>query len=391
MPEGRTVSLRAAKLESLLGISIPGAEVVEILTRLGLELVNEESGIWTFSIPSYRFDISIEPDLVEEVGRIYGYNNLPKTTAKGSLDLLADDEATLPLNALEDRLVSLGYQEAITYSFVDAGIQQVLHPELTAIPLANPISSDMGVMRTSLWTGLLTAAAYNHKRQQSRVKFFETGLKFIQHEGEIVQTRMLAGLVSGNVSDEGWNNEKRPTDFYDVKADLESILPINSEVVFEKGEHSALHPGQCAQIVKQGEVIGYLGALHPQLKKTVDLNGPVYLFELFLEKTIAGKVPHFSDVSKYPEVRRDLAIVIKSEVPYQDIAAVVHENAGSDLVDLIAFDVYAGESLGKGQKSIGLGLKWQRVDRTLNDEEVTQAFDGIVAALSERFGARLRS
>jgi phenylalanyl-tRNA synthetase beta chain len=391
MPEGRTVSLRAAKLESLLGISIPGAEVVEILTRLGLELVNEESGIWTFSIPSYRFDISIEPDLVEEVGRIYGYNNLPKTTAKGSLDLLADDEATLPLNALEDRLVSLGYQEAITYSFVDAGIQQVLHPELTAIPLANPISSDMGVMRTSLWTGLLTAAAYNHKRQQSRVKFFETGLKFIQYEGEIVQTRMLAGLVSGNVSDEGWSNEKRPTDFYDVKADLESILPINSEVVFEKGEHSALHPGQCAQIVKQGEVIGYLGALHPQLKKTVDLNGPVYLFELFLEKTIAGKVPHFSDVSKYPEVRRDLAIVIKSEVPYQDIAAVVHENAGSDLVDLIAFDVYAGESLGKGQKSIGLGLKWQRVDRTLNDEEVTQAFDGIVAALSERFGARLRS
>ncbi|WP_068763547.1 phenylalanine--tRNA ligase subunit beta, partial [Oleiphilus sp. HI0066] len=224
LPEKRTVRLRAEKLESLLGISIPSDEVVDILTRLGLELLSSDDVSWEFAIPSYRFDISIEPDLVEEVGRIYGYNNLPKTTTQGGLNLVADDEATTPYHVLEDKLVSLGYQEAITYSFVEQTQQDALAPNETAIPLANPISTDMGVMRTSLWTGLLNAASYNQKRQQSRIKFFETGLKFIDVDGEIVQTRMLSGVVVGNVAEENWCNEKRVVDFYDVKADLEALL-----------------------------------------------------------------------------------------------------------------------------------------------------------------------
>lgn len=392
LPKARTVCLRAQKLEALLGIAIPADEVKDILTRLGLELIEDNDGEWVFSVPPYRFDISIEPDLVEEVGRIYGYNNLPKTTTQGGLSLIADDEAVHPMHFVEDRLVSLGYQEAITYSFVEESLQTQLAPNDKAIPLANPISSDMGVMRTSLWTGLLSAAEYNQKRQQSRIKLFETGLKFIDVDGNIEQTRMLSGVVVGNSAEENWCNEKRPVDFYDVKSDLESLLySIDDNVHFEKGENSGLHPGQCAQIVKNGEILGYFGKLHPQLQKTFDLNGSVFLFELRLEELVKGQVPNFTEVSKYPGVRRDLAILINSEASYQDIKAVVRENAGDNLVGLKVFDVYVGDNLGEGLKSIALGLNWQRADRTLNDEEVTQAFDSIVAALSERFDAKIRS
>lgn len=392
LPAKRTVSLRSEKLESLLGIAIPSDEVVDILTRLGLELISGDEHSWEFAIPSYRFDISIEPDLIEEVGRIYGYNNLPTTTTQGGLVLKPDNEALTPFHVLEDKLVSLGYQEAITYSFVDNALQEQLNPEAKSIPLANPISSDMGVMRTSLWTGLLSAATYNQKRQQARIKLFETGLKFVDVEGEIVQTRMLSGVVVGNVAEENWCNEKRTVDFFDVKADLESLLlSVDPSIRFEKGENSALHPGQCAQIVKQGEILGYFGKIHPKLQKSFDLNGSAFLFELRLEESVKGQVPNFTEVSKYPGVRRDLAILIRSEVSYLDIETVVRENAGDDLIGLNVFDVYLGDNLGEGMKSIALGLNWQRVDRTLNDDEINQSFDAIVSALSERFDAKIRS
>jgi phenylalanyl-tRNA synthetase beta chain len=392
LPQARSVTLRVARLKSLLGIEIPSDEVVDILTRLGLELESSADDSWTFNIPPYRFDISIEPDLIEEVGRIYGYNNLPKTTAQGGLVLKPDNDAVTPFSVLEDRLVSLGYQEAITYSFVEDAVQSLVTPLAKSIPLANPISNDMGVMRTSLWTGLLKAVSYNQNRQQARIKLFETGLKFVDVDGEIEQTRMLSGVVAGNVSEENWCNEKRAIDFFDVKADLEALLlPIDPSITFEKAENPALHPGQSAAIVKQGKNVGYLGKLHPKLQKSLDLNGSVYLFELSLNDTVEGQVPHFTEVSKYPEVRRDLAILIKNEVSFKDIASVVRENAGGDLSDLNVFDVYAGANLGEGLKSVGLGLTWKRVDRTLNDEEVGQAFNGIVAALAERFDAQIRS
>lgn len=392
LPESRSVTLRAAKLESLLGISIPASEVIDILTRLGLSLKEDRQTEWEFEIPAYRFDISIEPDLVEEVGRIYGYNNLPKTVTQGGLTLKPDNEAVTPKAVLEDKLVSLGYQEAITYSFVDESLQKHVTPELNSIALANPISSDMGVMRTSLWTGLLQAVSYNQKRQQSRVKLFESGLKFIATDDGIEQTRMLSGVVAGQAEEENWCNTKRPFDFFDVKADLEALLlPIDSKIVFEKAENPALHPGQSAAIVKQGKTIGYLGKLHPKLQKTFDLNGPVFLFELFLIEAVEGQVAHFNEVSKYPGVRRDLAVVAKNEVSFNDLAAAVRENAGDDLVNLKVFDIYQGENLGEGLRSVAMALTWQRVDRTLNDEEIAKAFDNIVSALAERFDAKIRS
>ncbi|KZY30033.1 MULTISPECIES: phenylalanine--tRNA ligase subunit beta [unclassified Oleiphilus] len=392
LPKSSTVTLRETKVESLLGLKVETAEIEEILTRLGLEVVDRAEGQWTFAVPSYRFDIAIEPDLIEEIGRVYGYNKLPKTTALGSMKLRAVDEDIFPQDYLADRLVSLGYQEAITYSFVDEETQKLVTPEEQGIALANPISADLAVMRTSLWPGLLKALSYNQKRQQPRVKFFETGLKFVQEGEEIVQTRMISGVVSGTVQNENWCNESRAIDFFDVKADLENLLfSIDPTVAFEKGEHAALHPGQTAQIVKNGKKIGYLGAIHPKLQKSLDLNGSVYLFELCLIETVQGQVPSFDGVSKYPEVRRDLAILIDHEIPFRDVEQIVRDNAGEDLVNLNVFDVYSGDNLAENGKSLGLGLVWQRSDRTLNDEEINESFERIVSALSAKFGAKLRS
>ncbi len=392
IPATVSVTLRKAKIQSLLGLKIDDTEVEDILTRLGLTLLNKNESSWTFQVPSYRFDIAIEPDLIEEIGRVYGYDKLPKTAALGEISLKPDDESSVSEDFLADRLISLGYQEAITYSFVEQTLQEMITPEQPGIALANPISADLAVMRTSLWTGLLKALSYNQNRQQTRVKFFETGLKFEHISGEIVQTPMLAGLLAGTAQPEGWNVPARKLDFYDAKADVERLLlSMDAAVVFERAEHAALHPGQSAKIVKNGETVGYLGALHPKLQKYLDLNGPVYLFELCLSKAIKGSIPRFKDVSKYPEVRRDLAIVIDRNIPFEEVRSLVVASAGEDLVNSRLFDVYAGENLGEGLRSLGLALIWQRKDRTLNDEEINQAFDNIVSALSAKFGAKLRS
>lgn len=392
LPKTATVKLREAKVASLLGLKIDTAEIEDILTRLGLILVSKETDGWVFEVPSYRFDISIEPDLIEEIGRIYGYDRLPKTSALGEITLKEDDESSVSQEFFADRLISLGYQEAITYSFVEQKLQEMITPDQESIALANPISADLAVMRTSLWPGLLKALSYNQNRQQARVKFFETGLKFEKKDNEIIQTRMISGLASGTAQPESWNNVARKLDFYDVKADLESLLcALDVNIIFEKADHAALHPGQTAKIVKNGEVIGFLGAIHPKLQKFLDLNGPVYLFELCLNEAVKGAIPHFTEVSKYPEVRRDLAIVIDQQVPFESVRSEVIAHAGQDLVNVVLFDVYAGENLGKGLKSLGLALVWQRTDRTLNDEEINQAFESIVSALNAKFGANIRS
>lgn len=392
LPAARSVFLRSKRLRSLLGVDLPSERIVDILQRLGLGLEQATAEGWQFGVPSYRFDISIEPDLIEEVGRINGYDNLPKTQTQGGLVLRKKDEAIHSTQSLADKLVALGYQEAITYSFVDAGLQLQVNPSATAIALANPISSDMSVMRTSLWPGLLSVLKYNLNRQQQRVRLFEMGLRFIKNGDAIEQTRMLAGLLSGSLNSEGWTNDRNPVDFYDLKADLEALLyPIDPFLIFEAGEHPALHPGQCARIMKKGELIGLLGAIHPKLQNSLDLNGPVYLFELFLDKAVQGQVPHFNEVSKYPEVRRDIAMVVGAEVTYAELDQAVKESGGSDLIDVNVFDVFAGSNIGEGMKSVALRLVWQRFDRTLQDDDVNRSFENIVTAVSNKFGAKLRS
>ncbi|MBH84293.1 MAG: phenylalanine--tRNA ligase subunit beta [Alteromonadaceae bacterium] len=391
LPEEVQVELRERRVADVLGLEINRTEIEEILTRLGLHVDKLTREGWLIRVPSYRPDITIEEDLIEEVGRIFGYNNLPVTTPFGGLALREEPEAVRPVSAIQSLLVSRGYQEAITYSFVDAQAQALLSTH-KGIELANPISSDMSVMRTTLWTGLLKTVSHNQNRQQSRIRLFETGLRFISNGESIDQVPMLAGVVTGSQDPESWVNGRRNVDFYDAKGDLEALFDLlGIQVDFVAGEHPSLHPGQTAELRMNGESVGWLGALHPQVQKKLDLNGAIYVFELFLNSILTGYVPNFKEFSKFPEVRRDLAIIIRNEVGYAEVQRIARQYAGEQLTGVRLFDVFEGEAIGEGRKSLALSLFWQHPERTLNDEEVQASVNAVVDALKAELGATLRS
>ncbi|MBR9870787.1 MAG: phenylalanine--tRNA ligase subunit beta [Gammaproteobacteria bacterium] len=392
LPKAKTVDLREKRLADVLGLAIDRTTVEEILSRLGLRVEKLLKDGWRISVPSFRPDISIEEDLIEEVGRIYGYNNLPVTEPTGSLGLSVREEAVRPLSAVRNFFVAQGYQEAITYSFVDPKVQQLIDPKREGIALANPISVDLSVMRTTLWSGLLKTVQHNQNRQQPRIRLFETGLRFVKDGDSIDQQPMLAGIVVGNQTPENWTNGRRASDFFDVKGELESLFQVlGIQVQFRASQHPALHPGQTAELLRDGESVGWLGTLHPQVQKNLELNGTILMFELFLNSIVTGYVPNFKDVSKFPEVRRDLAIIIGSDVSFAQVEEIARKQAGEHLTDMRVFDVYEGESLGEGNRSLALSLFWQHPERTLNEDEVHTLFNGVIDSLKEELGATLRS
>ncbi|GGE76141.1 phenylalanine--tRNA ligase beta subunit [Streptosporangium jomthongense] len=392
LPEKRTIDLRSKRLADVLGLDIDRTTVEEILIRLGLQIDKLLKDGWRIVVPSFRPDITIEEDLIEEVGRIYGYNNLPVTEPTGSLGLRENAEATRPISALKNYFVSHGYQEAITYSFVDPRVQAQIDPEREGIVLANPISADLSVMRTSLWSGLLKTVAYNQNRQQPRIRLFETGLRFLQDDQRIDQKPMLAGVVVGTQYPENWANGRRNADFFDVKGELEGLFSLlGVQIDFVGSWHPALHPGQTAELLRDGEHVGWLGTLHPQIQKNLELNGTILMFELSLNSIVTGYVPNFKEISKFPEVRRDLAIIVGNDVAFTEVERVARKHAGERLTALRAFDVYEGESLGEGNRSLALSLFWQHPERTLNEDEVHSLFNSVIDALKEELGATLRS
>jgi len=268
LPSARTILLRPARIKKLLSLDIAAAEVEEILTRLGMGVQMNAQGDWDIAVPSYRFDVSIEEDLLEELARIYGYNRMPVRTNLATLKLTPQSEATKGLPDLRRLLVARGYQEAITYSFVEPGLLAKFDAQHTPVALANPISADMAVMRTTLWPGLIKAMQHNQHRQQDRVWLFESGQRFVPGADGLVQDRVLAGAVCGSCQPQGWSSTKRSVDFFDVKGDVEALLAVNGQpnaFAFEPAEHEALHPGQCARISRDGKPVGYMGALHPNL------------------------------------------------------------------------------------------------------------------------------
>lgn len=391
MPVEATVELRAQRVVDVLALELPANDIETMLTRLGMTVTANATG-WTVNVPSYRFDISIEADLIEEIARIHGYNNLPVTTPMAALDLQSEPEVKTPINTLKQFWVSRGYQEAITYSFVDPKIQKLVDPEVDGLMLANPISADMAVMRSTLWVGLIKAAEHNLKRQQSDVRLFETGLRFVPSGSELTQEPVLAGLVCGNRLSMGWSNGSEKVDFYDLKGDLEAMLSINgdTEYRFVAGEHPALHPGQCAAVFKGEKQVGLLGALHPVLQKQLGIKAPLFVFELLLDEVVQGQLPAFNPVSKFPGVSRDLAFVVEEEVNWAQVEQIIREQGGDSLTNVTLFDVYRGQGIENGRKSLALGLTWQDPSRTLNDEEITSSVDRIVTKLAEGLGAQLR-
>ena len=396
LPTLRTVKLRSEKVESLLGVTIENSHIEALLTRLGLEMEATGEGHWTVSVPSWRFDISIEADLVEELGRIYGYNNLPETIPTALLKLKQVDESLVQESALRRALTSRGYQEAVSFSFIAPELHELFDPKHEPVALANPIASDLSVMRTTLLPGLVKTVAYNLNRQQSRVRLFETGLTFIKdvkEDGVLAQEPMMAAVITGDRYPENWQVKSEPVDFFDLKGDFETLLDLGqaaTEFSFRKGEHVAMHPGQCAEILRGDKVIGHIGAIHPSLCKKMDVPASVFMVEVELNALLEGKVTSFEPLSKFPEVRRDLALIVQQSVAAGELEREIREESGELLRDVRTFDIYAGKGIEEGHKSLAMGLTLQHASRTLKDEEVNQLIDKIINRLEAEFKASLR-
>ena len=392
LPQVAPITLRAERISQMLGMEMASAEVEQLLNALGLKTTAGE-GQWQVQVPSHRFDISLEVDLIEELGRLYGYNRLPVRYPQARLAPQARAEARGELPALRRLLVARGYQEAITYSFIDPKLFELFTPGVEPLLLANPISSDMAAMRASLWPGLVKALQHNLNRQQDRVRLFESGLRFVGQLEGLQQQPMLAGVVCGSRLPEAWANGREGIDFFDVKADVEALLNASGslgEFTFAAGKHPALHPGQTARIERDGREVGFLGALHPELAKTLGLDRPVFLFELVLGEVVEGRLPKFHELSKFPEVRRDLALIADRDVASSSVLEVIRDNAGEWLTDLRLFDVYQGKGIDPDRKSLAVGLTWQHPSRTLNDDEVNATTQNILTSLEQRLNTTLR-
>ena len=394
LPERNTVRLRFASIKKDLGVTISAQEVEDILSRLGFVITSKDNQSIEVEVPSYRFDVSIEADLIEELARIFGYDNIPQTAGLSAQRFPKTSETTIETNRLREHLVALGYQEIISYSFVDPALSELITGPKQAIPLQNPISEEMGVMRCSLLPGLLSSYQHNANRQHERLRFFETGLVFQRDEEEIQQEARVGGLIAGSQLPKSWSNGRNLSDFYDLKGDVEVLLGLcgkTGQLSFLPAAEAGYHPGQCAEIRNQeGERVGVLGALHPAIQRKLDLDQSIFVFELRLASLLEARMPQVSALSKYPEVQRDMAIVINEAVSADSISKLVMASAGEFLTDLRIFDVYQGDAIAKGQKSVALGLTWQHPSRTLSDEEVTAIIGNCVNALQEQFNADLR-
>ena len=389
VPRAEPVALRRERIRRVLGAEIPAHDVHDILSRLGMRVEETQAG-WIVTPPPYRPDIGIEVDLIEEIARIVGFENLPGTMPTAHLDIAARAESRVDIERIRGRLVDRGYHEAVTYSFVDAALQARIAPALDGVALANPIASDMGVMRTTLWPGLIGAAIYNVNRQQSRVRLFETGLVFLRDGNQVHQPRMIGGIATGPVVPEQWAREPRTVDFYDVKGDVEALLALSGQAAeFMADTHPALHPGQTAAIVQRGERVGIIGTLHPALASELKLPGAV-LFEIHLGPVIAGTVPKFKALSRFPAVRRDLSLVLPEAISASAVRECIGQAGVGELENLELFDVYVGEGIDSGMKSISLALTFQSRSRTLDDTEVNSALSVILDSLTKKLGVALR-
>jgi phenylalanyl-tRNA synthetase beta chain len=419
-PKRAPVSLRRSRLERLLGVSIPDERVTGTLQALQMSVEVTSEG-WVATPPAYRFDITIEADLIEEIARIVGFDAIPERDALVPQQFRAAPEEVPLEHTILEALANRGYQEAVTYAFVDPALQARLFPDRPGLVLANPIASDMSVMRVSLWPGLLKAALENQRRQQDRMRLFEHGARFVSSEsGATLEIDTLAGVACGARLPEQWGvpREMRgPADFYDVKSDLEALFVATGaeqSFVFEPASLPCLHPGRAARILRDGREVGFVGELHPLLVRELDFTYSPILFELDLGGTLSGSVgptsartqqngvqrdfvaalavekPQHREISRFPQVRRDIAVVVDESVALSALADRVLSSASTLLHSLRVFDVYRGTGIESGRKSVALGLIFQDISRTLTDDDVDRLMAAVVTDLRESLNAKIR-
>ncbi len=392
LPTRGDIKLRKDRLKRLLGLEIDDAEVAQILTRLTMEVRTTDGG-WIVSIPAHRFDIAIEADLIEEVARIHGYHSIPTTTEVSQSPLATVTESKVDMEQAAQTLIARDYQEVVTYSFIDADANRAFTGSDSELILSNPISSEMSVMRASLWPGLVAAAAANNARQQDRVRLFEASKSF--HGKLVAHTEVvrIAGLASGPRHPEQWGSDSEGIDFFDIKADVEALLSLSAgadEVSFAVADHPALQPGQTANVVRNDEVIGVVGKLHPKLAKDYNLKRAAFLFELDADKTLASSAPIAASISKFPVIRRDVAVIVDDEVSAEQLVGSIASASPALIQSVRIFDIYKGSGIEAGRKSVAIGLILQETSRTLTDDDADEVMTAVVKKLADKFAAVLR-
>lgn len=390
LPKQQTITLPHQQIAQVLGIDIPKEKIKQIFAALDFssELNNENT--WRIHIPTYRFDITIPEDVIEEIARLYGYDHIP--THYLSSTLRQDQkEAAQDFTVLRQALSDQGYHEIISYSFVDKDLQSLLHPAQTQRELLNPITAEMTVMRTNLWPGLITTLLYNKSRQQHRIRLFEIGTCF-REDGK--EEQKIAGIAMGLASPEQWGIPSREEDFFDLKGTIENLLEFSAlkgDLKFKRDKHEALHPGQTAGIYHGDKCFGIFGTLHPTIAQKIDIKDKIFLFELDAALFKDAFKPLVGEISKFPEIRRDIAILVNRAIPSEDIQDTIKVSAGDWLKESFIFDVYQGKGIPTDQKSIALALILQHPTRTLVDDEVNALMERVINALKGQLGAQLRS
>lgn len=390
-PKTCSITLTAEKIKKVLGISIDNNEVEKIFKALNFPFTYAQNN-WTVQIPTYRFDVTLPEDLIEEVARIHGYNNIPTHALKAQLQVTRASDEDRDLQTLKQLLADLGYHEIISYSFIDTKLQKIFNPHEIPCELINPITADMTVMRTNLWPGLINAMLYNKNRQQQRIRLFETGCCFKQCNKEILQEVKLAALITGLSNPEQWGLPGREANFFDLKGDVEKLLHFLKidNISFKPEAYPGLHPGQSAGIYQGEQKIGAIGALHPETLQTLDITSPVFVYELDISSFKTRDKRTVEEISKFPEIRRDIAILVNQAIPAREIQDTIKVVAGDWLKDVFIFDVYQGKGISPGLKSIALALLLQHPARTLVDDEVTALMERVIKTLEGQLGAVLR-
>ncbi|MGY8895530.1 MAG: phenylalanine--tRNA ligase subunit beta [Gammaproteobacteria bacterium] len=389
LPKLEPITITQAKIQKILGFELDSNWIEEKFINLDFEISDKTSNSWTIIPPSFRFDIRIPADLIEELARLYGYDKLPVQKLSLDANINVIKEAQIDKYDVMQALVSRGYQEVITYSFISEKYQDLINPLAKKITLTNPISADMSTMRSSLWAGLLQTVESNQRRGHTDARFFEIGLCFDGVKAD-EQSNKLAGIVSGNRFNAQWSSELQPLDFFDAKADLESLLSFTSATFdFEAAEHPALQKGQSAKISLNGEQVGWIGALSPAVQKELSLS-KCYLYEVDLNAILAGKIAKYESFSSYQQAQRDIALVVDQATPVAALTQSINELKQAHFVSVSLFDVYSGEHIESGKKSVALSLTYQSLEATLADDEVNTKVDEVLALMKDKFSATLR-
>ncbi len=392
LPVRPAVEFRPERARRVIGAAVADETIAGIFERLGMA-VSRGGNRWQVSCPPWRFDIAIEEDLIEEVARVHGFDQVPETSPALRESMPALTESRVAEETAADLLVQRGYHEAITYSFVDPALHALFCPGATALELANPIAADLAAMRLSLWPGLVRALAENQRRQQPRVRLFEVGRRFSLDGGTFAEVPVIAGLAAGAALPEQWGARAEPVDFFDVKSDIEALLRAtgaSGEFRFAPAQNPALHPGQASRIIRDGRAVGWLGRLHPELERTLDLTYSALVFEIEIESGLAAVVPRHREISRFPAVRRDIAIVVDEAVAVQALLNRIRASAGPLLTGLVVFDIYRGAGITPGCKSVAIGLNLQDISRTLTDVDTDAVVAQVVTDLGREHNATIR-